>query len=365
MDNNWHKELNLYFDWLNEKEELAVKPWVIGVSGGADSLALVYLINEWSKNKKIIVLTVDHGLRPSSKTEAEYVHRLMKEKGIEHHILEWIGDKPKTGIEELARTVRYDLMKKWCFQRGFNNLFIAHHKRDQAETFLMRLQRGSGVDGLSSMAPISRWAGLNIIRPLLGVDPEDLRKYLNEKNISWVEDESNTSDDYLRVRIRKLLPELESYLGISLDRLCNTALEMARARDYLEKQTEKFIEDNVKDWEGCGYSFSSKSLADLHEEIGLRVLRTLFKKVGKKIYPVNRTGIELVYHALKSTNFKGRTIGGCEIFEFRKKIWIVPELKGKVKLSKKDWEEFVKSHPQFERQELPAKLRQALFVSHS
>lgn len=136
MKNVWQSELDHCWSWLAGKPELA-GPWAVGVSGGADSLALVFLLQEWAKEKQadFTALTVQHGLRPEAEAEAQYVARLMKAHGIKHHILYWKGEKPVSGVESAARTARYELMYDWCRQNGVGALLIAHHKRDQAETF--------------------------------------------------------------------------------------------------------------------------------------------------------------------------------------------------------------------------------------
>lgn len=135
------------------------------------------------------------------------------------------------------------------------------------------------------MAPVSKWKNLYVVRPLLQTDPECLRAYLEGRKISWVEDASNDCDDFLRVKIRKMLPALEADIGLSRERLCNTALEMARVRDYLEKQTAEFVAAEAGFAGNCGVSLKPEALGKLHEEIGLRVLSALLKKVGGKIYP--------------------------------------------------------------------------------
>lgn len=361
----WRQDFDDYLNWILNWKELEAPVWVVGVSGGADSLALVYLMQEWAEPRgiRIIALTVNHGLRKEADAEAEYVAALMKKLGIEQHILYWEGQKPVCGIEEAARQARYDLMRKWCVERGYPNLFIAHHKQDQAETFLMRLQRGSGVDGLAAMAEVSRWCGINIIRPLLRVDPEDLRDYLNQKSISWVEDESNQCDDFLRVKVRKLLPQLELNIGLGRERLCNTALEMARVRDYLEKQTQSFVDAETTNWYDMGFSLAQNSLLQLHEEMGLRVLRTLLKKIGGRSYPPRMEEVERLWEAVKNQKFAGCTLAGCEILLFRNSIWIIAELREKNKLSKLEWEEFVGKNPNLnlEKVTLPYKFKRLLW----
>ncbi len=352
-------ELEKFFDTYPLDGEVAA----VGVSGGADSLALVYLMQEWAqqKHKRIVALTVNHGLRPEAGAEAEYVAKLMKKAKIEHHILLWQGEKPENGVEEAAREARYALLGDWCAAHGVKSLVIAHHRRDQAETFLMRLQRGSGVDGLSGMAPVSFRGELRIMRPLLETNPEELRDYLKKRNIRWVEDPSNGSDDYLRVRIRKLLPELEEKIGLTTERLSATAVRMGRVRDYLDKQSEKFIRSHGKSWSDCAYSLSYGDFSSLHEEIALRVLSGLLKKVGNRIYAPRLDDLQRLYLALREDDYRTRTLSGCEILRRQNKIWIVPELKGVVGLSKKQWEEFCALNPVYQKMKLPYKLKLVLF----
>ncbi len=365
MTTAWQKELYRYFEWLKNHTELG-SSWAVGVSGGADSLALILLLADWAKNSniKLTALTVQHGLRPEAESEAQYVAQLMQKQHIAHQILYWQGEKPTTGIESAARNARYNLMHNWCSEQGIKTLLIAHHKRDQAETFLMRLQRGSGVDGLAAMAPISHWRNLYIIRPLLQITPEQLRSYLKINNINWVEDSSNQCEDFLRVKIRKLLPELEQYIGLTQERICNTAIEMGRVRDYLEKQTHKFIDNNIHFVANTNCCILPNNIFDLHEEIGLRVLSTLIKQIGQLIYPPRMEDIERLWENLHQPTFKGQTLGGCEIFKFQKKIWLIPELKDTRILTKEEWEHFLTQHQEYRtKTELPYKLRRLLYFS--
>lgn len=338
--------------------------WAVGVSGGADSLALIYLLNNWAQAQQVrlVALTVNHKLRDEADDEAEYVSKLMKQAGIEHHTLVWNGEKPTTGIEEAARKARYSLLQHWCQQNAVNALFVAHHLRDQAETFLMRLQRGSGVDGLAAMQSVSSWNDLTIVRPLLTVSPEELRDYLQDSNIGWVEDPSNQQDDYLRVRIRKLLPNLEADVGLSLTRLADTAKRMGRVKDYLGQQTAKFVNNQVRFWKQSGVCVSSKALLEQHEEIGMRILVQLLKNISGQIYAPCEDEVSRLWQVLHKENFSGCTLAGCEIFCFQKKIWIIRELKNKPVLSKKAWEAFASEHPEFAKAALPYKLRLLLVL---
>ena len=361
----------------------------VGVSGGSDSLALVLRLHEElvPQGKKIIALTVDHQLRPESRDEALFVHELMQQYGIEHHILVWKGEKPQTGIEEAARQARYKLLSDWCLSHDVRCLCVAHHRLDQAETFLMRLQRGSGLNGLCGMQAVSELYGLKILRPFLNEHPDDLKAYLKSKNITWVTDSSNNCDDFLRVRIRKFLPLMEAETGITAQRLVDTMTVLQRSRNYIMEQVNKFIKNHVRFWDNIGVSLSLSVLGQQHEEIIYRVLAELIKKVGQNDYTpraeeverltgylkekfegVNFTSVKLDDIASLKANFseshfKGATLGHCEIFVAQGKIWIVPELKLKTRMSKKNWENFVSCYPEYAKFLLPYKLRVALVKS--
>ena len=330
-----------------------------GVSGGADSLALALRLQ--AAGKKVVALTVDHGLRPQSRQEAEYVGQVMHQAGIEHHILTWAGAKPTRGIEAAARQKRYELLEQWCLSHGVKTLAVGHHRRDQAETFLLRLLRGSGVDGLSCMLPVSARGGVRLIRPQLGDDPDRLRAYLQERNIRWVEDESNGCEDFWRVKIRHFLPELEQKIGLSEQRLAETAAVLARTRAYLEEQTEREIQNNVSFFESCVAAVSLQAVQKLHAEMAYRLFGRLIRNVGKQTYAPEAAEILRLLGRLQADDFKGCTLGGCEIFVAQKKLWLVPEATDGAVLSKQEWQKCLRNLPQYAKAKLPYKVRRAIF----
>src|SRR5689334_4230655 len=133
-------------------------PFALAVSGGGDSVALMHLAADWLKANGVpvelgTVLTVDHGLRPGSAREAQATASRAKSAGFKSHTLVWRGVKPRSNVEDGAREARYRLMGDWCRENGVPGVLLAHTRDDQAETFLLRLGRGSGVDGLSAMRP--------------------------------------------------------------------------------------------------------------------------------------------------------------------------------------------------------------------
>lgn len=330
----------------------------VGVSGGADSLALVLQAAEELVvfGRKIVALTVDHGLRPTSRLEAEYVAGLMQKYGIEHHILTWTGKKPTTGIEEAARQARYALIAEWCSQNNVRVLLTAHHAKDQAETFLMRLQRGSGLEGLCGIREYSVRDGLVILRPLLAVNPENLRDYLRQRAIVWVEDESNRDTTFLRGKIRQYLPELTENIGINIERICNAVHNLQSAEDYIEQQLDLLLAHDVI-WDfGTVCRFRYADYLSWHKEMKFRVLARLCRRE----YIPRAERILALVNALNTLPFTGATLGGREIVLAYDWVWVVPERISKRVQSRKLWAEFVLQHPLYKDIKMPHKAKLAI-----
>jgi tRNA(Ile)-lysidine synthase len=195
-------------------------PWpgVAAVSGGGDSLALMFLLADWARaasKPPPVVLTVDHGLSAESERVARDVLRRAKAAGLKGELLVWKDKKPKADIEAVAREARYRLIGDWCRANKINGVYAAHTLEDQAETFLLRLGRGSGLDGLSAMRPVAlypvpRFDDLRVVRPLLGMGREQLRNYLQARKEAWAEDPMNVDPRFARVRLREAWPLLEN-----------------------------------------------------------------------------------------------------------------------------------------------------------
>lgn len=301
----------------------AAKSIAVAVSGGADSLALTLLLQHFcqSRNIKLVALTVDHGLREKSEKEAEQVRNWLAAQDIELHILTWIGHKPNANIHDEARNARYRLMGQWCADNEILHLFLAHHKQDQAETFLMRLFRGSGIDGLSAMKTISEFPTAKttgnfpkIVRPLLDVDKARLEDYLRQSGQEWIEDPSNENKKFTRVQIRELLQNSEIE-GLNVDRLSATATRMQRVRSLLEEQTGTAESDYVS-YSEFGYARLDRDFhKNLHEEISLRLLSQILKNIGGSEYPPRHQKLMALLDNLEKSEFSGQTLSGAIIFQ--------------------------------------------------
>ena len=341
-----------------QKHQIEDKTIAVGVSGGADSLALALMAAESlaSSGRKIVALTVDHGLRPNSAKEAAYVAQIMQKYDIEHHILPWIGQKPQTGVEEAARAARYGLMADWCHKNNVHCIMLAHHSQDQAETFLMRLERGSGLSGLCAMREVSNFGSLLILRPLLNTSPQQLQKYLQQKNIRWIEDESNQDERFLRNKIRKFLPLLEQKIGISTKDICQTTIRLQSAEDFIQNEVKKFLATEVIFERKDICHISCPTFNALHYELQFRVLAEIFCN----IYIPRANSILNLAARLKQAEFKSATLGNKEILRYKDEIWIVPKLATKGKSYRHKWQDFVGHNPQYKKQKLPFKAKFAL-----
>jgi tRNA(Ile)-lysidine synthase len=229
-------EIEALFEPLELYEKLG-----LAVSGGPDSLALMLLAAEWARRPgrpALTVYTVDHRLRPEAAAEAAMVVRETEALGLPVRSLRWEGDKPTTGIQAAARIARYRLMAAAMEADGVAILVTAHHLADQAETVLMRMAHGSGIEGLRGMDRLSLVEGCDVYRPLLGVRPEVLREIVAAAGLSPAMDPSNLDEDYERVRWRLMLPALDA-MGLTLERLQTFARRMDEASSLIRAAAEE------------------------------------------------------------------------------------------------------------------------------
>ncbi|WP_309085026.1 tRNA lysidine(34) synthetase TilS [Chelativorans sp.] len=210
------------------------------VSGGGDSLALLFLLHEHlrtiASGPSLLAVTVDHGLRAGSAGEAREVGRLAAAHGIAHRVLNWEGGKPASGLSAAAREARLALLARAAREAGAGLVFTGHTADDQAETLAMRLARGGGR-GAAGIAPATLVdGGVWFLRPLLGTRRATLRAFLRERGISWMEDPSNHDPRFERARIRAALDET------AIGELLAAARTAAEARERLGLEAAGLIE---------------------------------------------------------------------------------------------------------------------------
>ena len=303
---------------LNSLEPLAAeRKLALAVSGGADSVALMRFAHRWQSlvgpdAPRVVVLTVDHGLRAESGFEAAWVGRAAKALGFEHAILAWKGAKPASGLQTAARRARYDLLSGYAQAREIGCLVTAHHLDDQAETLLMRLGRGSGVDGLAAIPRHGLWAGVRLFRPLLDFPKARLIASLEAAGQTWLEDPSNSSQDFERNRIRQVLDQLEGF-GFARDRLALTARRMRRAQEALDSAAERFLSEAAKLDQTGLVTLDLAAFRTAPEETALRGLGRALMAVGGLPEAPRLNRLEVLFGALRSDDGRPRTLAGCRI----------------------------------------------------
>jgi tRNA(Ile)-lysidine synthase len=302
---------------------IAAAPSAVAVSGGGDSLALMHLLSAFARQRGLaspVVLTVDHGLRQSSAKDARKVVAWAKQAGLSAQLLTWRGKKPKSGIEAAAREARYRLMGAWLVKNKITTLFVGHSQDDQAETFLLRLARGSGLDGLAGMRarapwPLPGFAELSLARPLLNLSRDQLRGHLKTLRLPWLEDPMNEDAAFDRVKIRNVRAALTE-AGVSPARIAAAASHLARARESLEIVTQAVLARAARKWESGrgGILLDPDALAAAPREVGLRALASVLMAVGGQGYRPRFESLERLFDRIAGGGLTGGvTLHGCQI----------------------------------------------------
>ena len=283
----------------------------IAASGGGDSTALLHCLSDWAKTTgvRLHAVTVDHGLREGVAGEISGVRKLCGSLGISHDVLVWTTWSGDGNLQDAARRARYGLMAEWADKMSISDVTLGHTLDDQAETVLMRLARGSGVDGLSGMAPSRASLGIRWLRPLLGIRRADLRAYLGENEIPWSEDPSNDDTRFARVRTRQALKILEP-LGITPVRLADTANRMSTARQVLDRATFAAAKEIAKVNAGA-VQLRLDALLQLAPETRRRLLVHSLCWVASAEYPPRHAALTDLENAISAR--KTATLHGCLI----------------------------------------------------
>ena len=295
----------------------------VAVSGGADSMTLLSLAHDWAAETgaTLTALTVDHGLRPEAGAEAAQVAAWCKAHGIAHQTLVWTGDKPDNGLQAAARDARYTLLHEWCHAQGHTELLVAHSQNDQAETYLMRMSRGSGIDGLAAMPLVSDRNGVRLIRPLLTVSRARIEATTAARSMATVSDPSNRDRRYARVRMRDKLKLLEAH-GVSAAAIAGTARVFGNMRAARERAIAVLAGD-IAVLHLQGYASIARAgltganpEADpgLAPETARGLVAAVLMSIGGLDYPPRRERLaRLMADILQNVDFRPRTLGNCVI----------------------------------------------------
>ncbi len=300
-------------NFLINKKKVAV-----AISGGIDSLSLILLANEWCKQYdiEVIGITVDHKLRPTSTDEALYINDLLSTKfNIKHYVLTWNTEKPMSNIEAKAREERYRLMFEFCKNNNIDTILLGHHLQDQVENFFIRLFRGSGIKGLSSIKKVSTRNNITLIRPFLDLKKDDLKEYLLKNNIKWIEDESNNDEKFLRNKIRKFLNTFDNKDEI-LNRINQTIETIQSANNIIENEVKNL--ENIVYFYNEEYNFFKINIdkfLNLSKELQYRIINLIIGKILNFETSIRFEKFELFISKIQYFDcFKKYTLNLC-IFE--------------------------------------------------
>ena len=316
----------LYSNFRSQLDRTIKKnTFLVAVSGGSDSLALSALSQVYLTEKKIKVffVLVDHGIRIGSSKEAENVKKLLKKKGINLIILK-NKKKINKNIQSQAREIRYQLLLNFCKKYKIKFIMTGHHRDDQIETFLIRLSRGSGVQGLSSMSKVSSLNNATkLFRPLLDEKKKDLASLAKYYFGKIFKDPSNTNQKYLRTKIRNIVKQFEKN-GIKHDRIINSINNLASTRDTLNFYIQR-IEKTCLTKKDNTISINLKKFFLENNEIQLKIFSNCIKKISKNYYPPRAKKVLNLLSGIRSNEKLKATLGGCVINMHKKNLIISKE----------------------------------------
>ena len=246
---------------------------IVGLSGGADSVALLHVLCSLKEEFQweITAVHIHHGLRGAdADKDASFAEEFCKKLGIPCIVRKFDvkveAKKRKLGEEETGRILRYEVFREVAGKDGF--IAVAHHQKDQAETILMRLCRGTGLTGLAGMAPVRG----NICRPLLFCSRGEIEEYCKENGLNWREDATNQEETYTRNKLRlRVLPLLEEINPKAVEHISETAELLALDEDFLDQQASVCYESVKLD--GAEVALDRQKLLELHPAMRKRVLR--------------------------------------------------------------------------------------------
>jgi len=308
-----------------ERDLVLNKDFIVAVSGGPDSLALSFLAKIYSIKKSLGVkyFIVDHKLRKNSTLEAKNVQKHLKKYSINLNILTWNGHKPKKNIQSIARDKRYELLINKAKKFKIKNILIGHHLDDLFENFFIRILRGSGLKGLISLGRETQKDDINLMRPLINVDKNDLIYISDYVFGSFVEDPSNKNDKFKRIKIRNFLNQL-SLEGLDRNKFLLTIKNLKIANENIKFYTTKNLKENTTIFQKKDIAILKEDFFLQSDEVVFRSFAEVIKIIGKKYYSVRGKKIDKIIDLIKSKSSFKVTLGGC----------LIKKVKGTVLFSK-------------------------------
>ena len=302
------------------------KNFIVAVSGGPDSLALSFLSKIYSikKNLKVRFYIVDHKLREGSTNEAKIVKKILKKNSIDSNILTLKGRKPNRNIQSFARQKRYRLLFARCKQFKIDHILLGHHLDDLFENFFIRLVRGSGLRGLISLDKKSKTGQIKLHRPLLDQKKSDLIFLSNKVFNFYVKDPSNEEDKFLRIKIRKLIFNLQKD-GLDKNKLSMTIDNLKRSNNVIDFYVKENLEKNTSFSLKKNHLILNKEFFKQPYEVILRAFSDSIQFVGKKYYSARGKKLDRIIKDIENDRVYKSTLGGCVIEKVNQTVIISKE----------------------------------------
>ena len=290
------------------------------VSGGGDSMAALHLMVQVF-GPSLCAVTVDHQLRPEAAEEARFVAGVCAGLGVSHQVLIWDHGTIPGNLQDQARRARYGLMQDWAAGQGISALVLAHTADDQAETLLMGLARGAGIDGLAGMRPRWQAGGLCWRRPFLSHTRQELRDYLLRHGQDWRDDPSNENDRFTRVKARRALKALAP-LGVTAGRLAQVARHLAEAQEALDHAVDAALAAHGHQETGA-VSLDREALLALPGEVVRRLLVAVLRGIGGADHPPRGGDLDRLQVAIRQG--RAATLAGCRLLHKGPRLWLCRE----------------------------------------
>ncbi len=295
--------------------------FILGLSGGIDSMCLLHLLKNFidnSKNLKIDLtpVIVDHNLRKNSNREANQVLKISECLGFSSYVKKIYVSKPNGNIQNWARKQRRDILYKKCLESSAN-LILAHHSDDQAETLFMRMIRESALDGLSGMTEVSKWNGIFILRPLLSYDKKQIRNYVSYKKIRYFEDSSNNNFKYERVKTRYLLESIRKNIWPNIS---NDLNYFSNLNTNLLKKTNFvfniWAKKNILINESGAVRVNYEGLKTVSKKsliFSIKIVGKIIQTVGGNEYAPKRKKTFELLSSMFMSKFKKKSLGNVDV----------------------------------------------------
>ena len=292
---------------------------ILGLSGGPDSMCLLDLLTKVKHHINIIICHVNHGIRPNNKKEEDFVSKYVSDLGLTYYVMHIDSYKNNSFSEEEAREKRYAFFRKIYNKTSAKCLMTAHHGDDLVESIIMRILRGSTLEGYAGIKKLSNWDGMEIVRPLIEVSKKNIYDYLESNNVPYQEDETNGLNSHLRNRIRhNILPLIQSEEKSYISKFLKYQTELLNGEKlivlYIEKKYEEIVLDNI---------VNKKKYNNLTLEEQIKLLRMYFKRnYGDKLSLVQDKHIRLVNKFIKGNSSKLDLPGGYVLYNNSLKFYI-------------------------------------------